>query len=94
MRVAASSRSFATALTDGTLTQLEWLDLCANEFDLDGVVLDAAHFPRVDDEYLAQIKKLCADLGLTIAAVACDELFAAAGEPWLAAAATLGAPLT
>jgi len=94
MKVATSSASFARPLADGTLTQLEWLDLCANELELDGVVFDAAHFPRTDDEYLAQLKKTCADLGLTVAALA-TEAFASsdAGDGAFATALALGAPL-
>jgi sugar phosphate isomerase/epimerase len=51
------------------LTQLEWIDLCANDLTLDGVDLSVEHFPRTDEDYLAQIKKLCTDRCLTVAAV-------------------------
>ena len=99
MRVRAR-RSIA-AIQAGELTQLEWLDLCAREFALDGVALDVRHFPRTDAEYVAQVKKLAVDLGLTIAAVLCDDLFASpeadGDRPDAAArfrlAAALGAPL-
>ena len=57
MKIAASSASFATDLAEGALTHLEWLDLCAAELELDGVLLDLAHFPRLDDDYLAQARK-------------------------------------
>lgn len=70
MKIASSSASFASELAEGTLTQLEWLDLCAAELELDGVVLDARHFPRGDADYLAQLKKTATDLGLTIVALA------------------------
>ncbi len=99
MKLASSSASFGAALAAGDLTQLEWLDLCARELRLDGVVFEARHFPRTDDEYLAQLKKLAADLGLTVAALGCDVLLAAAdgtdGAPsrWLEVATTLGAPV-
>ena len=93
MRVASSSRSFADHFADGRLTQLEWIDHCAGTLALDGIVLDAAHFPRRDDDYLAQIKKLCVDLGLTIAAIASERFFGEEGAPWLRAAELLGAPL-
>lgn len=39
------------------------------------MVFDIRHFPRVDVEYLAEVKKLCVDRGLTIAALAVDDLF-------------------
>jgi sugar phosphate isomerase/epimerase len=100
MKLASSSASFDAALTAGALTQLEWLDLCARELDLDGIAFDARHFPRTDDDYLAQLKKLAVDLGLTVAGLVCDVL-GTPGRPedvgsaavWLEAARALGAPL-
>lgn len=68
MRLCASSRSFAAALSSGALTQLEWIDCCSAQDGLDGVDLAVEHFPRRDAEYLAQIKKLCVDRCLTLAA--------------------------
>jgi hypothetical protein len=94
MKIASSSASFDGRLRAGDLTQLEWLDICAREFELDGVVFELRHFPRTDDDYLAQLKKLCVDLGLSVAAVTDDELLAGAGTPRaIAVAASLGAPL-
>jgi sugar phosphate isomerase/epimerase len=97
MKLACSSADFARSLEAGKLTQLEWLDWCAAELGADGVVFDLRHFPRTDGEYLAQLKKLCADLGLTVAAVAADTLFEDDGPQRVAAALTialaLGAPL-
>jgi hypothetical protein len=93
MKVASSSASFAAAFARGELTQLEWLDLCANELELDGVVFEAAHFPRLDADYLAQLKKWAVDLGLTVAAVAADGILAPDGARWLDVACALGAPL-
>lgn len=101
MRLALSSRSFALALDDKRLTQLEWIDLCGAEPALDGVDMSIEHFPRRDDDYLAQLKKLCVDRRLTIAGVN-TALALGAGEfdpqvdemkAVLDAAATLGAPL-
>jgi hypothetical protein len=98
MKLAGSSASFGEAITAGVLTQLEWLDLCARDLALDGVVFDSRHFPRTDDDYLAQLKKMAADLGLSVAALSCDSLLSgdpeeAEVERWLAAAESLGAPL-
>jgi hypothetical protein len=59
-------------LAAGDLTQLEWVDLCANELNLDGVEFAVAHFPRLDPDYIAQLKKLCADRCLTVAALHFD----------------------
>jgi hypothetical protein len=99
MKLAGSSASFETAIAARDLTQLEWLDLAARELALDGVVFDARHFPRLDDEYLAQLKKMATDLGLTVAGLSCDAILADAedaaddAERWLAVAAQLAAPL-
>jgi len=91
MKLATSSASFAADLAGGALTHLEWLDLCAAELEVDGVLLDLSHFPRLDDDYLAQVKKTAVDLGLTVTGIALD---AAAGiGPGLDAAVRLGAPL-
>lgn len=97
MKLACSSADLSRALETGALTQLEWLDWCATELAADGVVFDMRHFPRTNADYLAQLKKLCADLGLTVAAVAGDGLFGddggAALSAALATALALGAPL-
>ncbi|GAC1310313.1 MAG: hypothetical protein NVSMB21_18030 [Vulcanimicrobiaceae bacterium] len=93
MKIATSSTSFARAIAAERLSQLEWLDICANELEVDAVVFDAAQFPRLDDEYLAQLKKLAVDLGLSVAALSADAIFAVEGDRWLAVADRLGAPL-
>jgi len=94
MKIACSSASFSARLDAGALTQLEWLDLCANELEVDGVVFDARHFPRRDGDYLAQLKKTAADLGLTVAALECERLSGTSDDAgWLQTAADLGAPL-
>jgi hypothetical protein len=92
MKIATSSMSFDRSLKNGELTQLEWLDWCATAIPADGVVLDTRHFPRVDADYLAQVKKLAADLGLTIAAVRRDDLFDEPA-PAFEIAGAVGAPL-
>src|SRR5581483_8053562 len=91
MRLAVCTTAFDRALAAGDLTQLELIELCARKFGADGIVLDIAHFPRRDDEYVAQLKKLAADLALTIAAVRDDALTSRKGNA-LAIAAGLGAP--
>ncbi|HEY7993099.1 MAG: sugar phosphate isomerase/epimerase family protein [Candidatus Eremiobacterales bacterium] len=101
MKICCSSRSYARAIQSGDLTQLEWVDRCAR-LALDGVDFASAHFPRTDWDYLAQIRKLCADRGLTVAAVAIDgEIGGDADvdaqisliETWIGNAVSLGAPL-
>jgi Xylose isomerase-like TIM barrel len=93
MKLASSSISFDKSISQGELTQLEWLHLCASPLALDGVVFDARHFPRTDDEYLAQLKKTAVDIGLTVAAVAADGLLEPEGSQWIEIAGRLGAPV-
>jgi sugar phosphate isomerase/epimerase len=96
MKLACASGSLHRDIESGELTQLEFLDLCAGDLACDGVVLDVRHFPRTDDDYLAQVKKMAADRGLSIAALADREFFASTGEHMtgvLERAVALGAPL-
>jgi hypothetical protein len=96
MKLACSSTAFDDLLRSGDLTQLEWIDLCAHELAVDGVVFDVRHFPRTDTDYLAQVKKMTADLGLSVAAVRHDGFFGADQvhmEQTLEIALALGAPL-
>ena len=81
MKLACASGSFHRDIERGELTQLEFLDLCARELACDGVVLDVRHFPRTDDDYLAQIKKMATDRGLSHrGAGRCDASFAPRAE--------------
>lgn len=96
MRLACTSGAFDRAFARGDLTQLEFIEACARELACDGVVLDVRHFPRVDDDYLAQLKKMTTDLGVTIAAYADATFFLAQPDGMAAAverALLLGAPL-
>ena len=96
MKLACSSTAFDASLRRGELTQLEWIDLCANELAADGAVFDERHFPRTDTDYLAQVKKMAADLGLTVAALRHDGFFSADDvhmEQALEIALALGAPI-
>ena len=96
MKLAYSSTAFDASLRSGALTQLEWIDLCAHEFAADGVVFDVRHFPRIDTDYLAQVKKMAVDLGLSVAALWDGEFFegdVARMEQTFATALALGAPI-
>jgi hypothetical protein len=96
MKLACASSALHHAIEHGDLTQLEFIDLCARELACDGVVLDVRHFPRTDDDYLAQIKKMAADRGLTVAALGAPGFFEAPDEGMTAVlgyAVALGAPL-
>jgi hypothetical protein len=96
MKLACASGSFHRDIERGELTQLEFLDVCARELACDGIVLDVRHFPRTDGDYLAQVKKMATDRGLSIAALADREFFASPSERMaelLQRALELGAPL-
>ncbi|HKU68922.1 MAG TPA: TIM barrel protein [Candidatus Baltobacteraceae bacterium] len=96
MKLACSSTAFDEQLRSQRLTQLEWIDLCAHELAADGVVFDVRHFPRTDTDYLAQIKKMAVDLGLSVAALRHDGFFDAGQarmEQAVEMALALGAPL-
>ena len=96
MKLACASGALHREIESGELTQLEFLDLCARELGCDGVVLDVRHFPRTDDDYLAQVKKMATDWGLSLAAVSDSTFFCSEQEyvmRILGHAAALGAPL-
>lgn len=96
MKFACASTAFDKQLRSDRLTQLEWIDLCAHELAADGAVFDVRHFPRTDTDYLAQLKKMAADLGLTVAALRHDGFFEGDRqhmEQALEMALALGAPL-
>ena len=95
MKLACASGAFDRTIQRGDLTQLEFMDRCARELACDGVVLDVRHFPRTDDDYLAQVKKFATDLGLLIVAIHDPSLFRekAAVARALSIATSLGSPL-
>lgn len=96
MRLACVSGAFDYAFARGDLTQLEFVEACAREIACDGVVLDVRHFPRLDNDYLAQIKKMTTDLGLTVAAYSDDSFFFGGPDAFAASlerAWRIGAPL-
>jgi hypothetical protein len=96
VKLACASSALHRAIERGDLTQLEFIDLCAQELAADGVLLDVRHFPRDDVDYLAQVKKMAADRGLSIAAITDSEFFDADGDRMnetLRVAVAVGAPL-
>jgi hypothetical protein len=96
VKLACTSAAFAGAIDRGDLTQLEFLDHAARALRCDGVVLDVRQFPRTDDDYLAQVKKMAADLGLSIAAMSDAEFLYKANVEMhrsLGLATAIGAPL-
>jgi sugar phosphate isomerase/epimerase len=96
MKLACASGALDRSFELGDVTQLEFLDRCARDLRCDGVVLDVRHFPRTDSDYLAQIKKLATDRGLTIAALSDARFFSAGSDEQAATiewAVALGAPV-
>lgn len=75
MKLAVASSALHDAIVSGALTQLEFVEWCARDVDCD-IVLDTRHFPRSDDDYLAQLKKMATDLGITLVALRDDDLCA------------------
>ena len=95
MRIAVSSSTLRQPLGAGDLTQLEWVERCATELGADGVITAVVDFPRLDAEYVAQLRKVAIDLGLVPFGLDASGLFEAAGdaarETALALASGLGA---
>ncbi|HEY6237014.1 MAG TPA: TIM barrel protein [Candidatus Elarobacter sp.] len=81
MRIAVSSSTFRRPLEAGELTQLEWVERCASELGADGVVTALSDFPRLDDEYVAQLRKVAIDLGMVPFGIDAPGLLDPAGEP-------------
>jgi hypothetical protein len=95
VRIAVSSSTFRRPLAAGELTQLEWLERCASALGIDGVLAGVTDFPRLDAEYVAQLRKVAIDLGLVPFGLDAADLFepgaGAAREEALALASGLGA---
>ncbi len=81
MRIAVSSSTFRRPLDAGELTQLEWVERCASELGADGVVPALLDFPRFDDEYVAQLRKVAIDLGIVPFGIDAPGLLDPAGDP-------------
>src|ERR1700680_4368436 len=101
MQLCCSTSAYRRTIAAGGLTQLEWVDRCARELRVDGVEFDARFFPRTDDDYFAQLKKLCVDRCLTVASATAiarlggDDVDAVLETflPWIDRALALGSPL-
>ena len=86
------------------MDQLQWLRLCAEELELDGVELLDHHFPDTGRPYLRDLRRRAAELHLTVSCVSVSNDFgrtsAEARRPevekvrrWLGVARFLGAPV-
>jgi len=102
VKLGCSSWSYHGAFRAGRIDLREWVRICAEELDLDGVELVDIHFPTTDAVYLRDLKKLCTDLQLTVAGVAVTNDFGPSDKRaletqrvkhWCDVAAYLGAPV-
>lgn len=102
MKLGCSSWSYHAAFREGRIDLREWVRVCAEELDLDGIELVDVHFPTTDAVYLRDLKKLCTDLQLTIAGIAVTNDFGPSDKRsletqrvkhWCDVAAYLGAPV-
>lgn len=66
MKIGCTSWSFRNSLEKGKLDSIQWIKKCALELKLDGIEFLDKFVPRTDENYLKEIKKLCADLYLDI----------------------------
>jgi sugar phosphate isomerase/epimerase len=102
MKLGCSSSSYQAAFRAGRIEQRDWVRLCAEELEVDGVELVDMHFPTTDRAYLRELKKQCVDLQLTIAGIAVNNDFGdedrrsqeiASVRQWCDIAAYIGAPV-
>jgi sugar phosphate isomerase/epimerase len=102
VKLACSSSAYDVALREGRMDLRAFLRVCADDLDVDGVSIAAAHVTTTDGIYLRDLKKLCIDSCLTIGSVEVDApLVAAEGRDaeiarvgeWCDVAAFLGAPV-
>lgn len=103
MKTSCSSWSYHRVIKEGRLDQMGWIRECA-AIDLDGVELLGYHFPSTEIAYLRGVRKLCADLHLTVAMVSAGGHLTTSDDAkrqkevedigrWMDVAAYLGAPL-
>ena len=102
MKLGCSSSSYHAAFRAGRIDLPEWLRVCAEDLELDGIELLDLHFPTTDAVYLRDLKKLCTDLQLTVAGIAGTNDFGptdkraletARVKQWCDVAAYMGAPV-
>jgi sugar phosphate isomerase/epimerase len=102
VKLGCSSWSYHAAFRAGRIDLREWLRICAEELELDGVELLDMHFPTTDAVYLRDVKKLCTDLQLTIAGIGVSNDFGPEDrraletqrvKQWCDVAAYMGAPV-
>ncbi len=102
MKLGCSSRSYDAAFREDRIGLREWVRVCGEELELDGVELLDEHFPTTDPQYLRDLKRLCVEQHLTIAGIALSNDFGpddrrqsevARVRHWCDVAQELGAPV-
>lgn len=102
MKLGCSSWSYHAAFRTGRIDLREWLRICADDLEMDGVELVDLHFPSTDPAFLRGLKKTCIDAQLTIAALGVSNDFGPDAtrtrevekvRQWCDVAAYLGAPV-
>ncbi|MBI3008061.1 MAG: sugar phosphate isomerase/epimerase [Candidatus Omnitrophica bacterium] len=80
MKLGSNIWSFHNSVNSGKLNQIEWLKMCREELDHDGVEILDFGTPERTESYLKKIKKLTTDLHLEVYAVSCSSNFGKAAE--------------
>ena len=102
MKLGCSSSSYHGAFRAGRLDLREWVRICAEQLEVDGIEFVDVHFPTTDRTYLRELKRQCVDLGLTVAGLAVTNDFGADDRrqqeiekvrQWTDVAAFIGAPI-
>jgi sugar phosphate isomerase/epimerase len=101
MKLGCSSWSYHAAFRAGRLELLDFVRLCGDDLELDGVELVDLHFPSTEPGYLREIKKACVDSHLTVAGLAVSNDFGSRArdterqkvQQWCDVAAYIGAPI-
>lgn len=102
MKLGCSSSSYNASFRENRIDLREWLRVCAEDLEVEGVELVDLHFATTDPVYLRDLKKLCVDLHLTISGLAVSNDFgpddrrmrdAAKVREWCDIAAYIGAPI-
>jgi sugar phosphate isomerase/epimerase len=104
MKLGLCTWSYHRSLESGKLNFVKLLEVCAKDLKLGGIDIIADHLPKTDKQSLLRIKKMAADLQLTIACLSPGNNFGKptpeerkkeveAVEKWLDIGYTLGTPV-
>jgi len=104
VKIGCTSWSYHRAIEQGRTNMKEWVKLCAEQLNIDGIELLDVHFPSTSNRFIKEIKKMAIDLGLTICCVDVSNNFGIINEhkrtdeiekvkKWIDIAAKFGAPI-